>query len=778
MELLEWEDKLQIEQKDKFIIIFSRGKNNERNIERCEFSPFFYVGIDEDIPIDERIVNVEEWKNKTLYGERVKKVTVKNPYDIPHLRNLFYKTYEADIPFIWRYWIDRVKEVPLEILRKLYVDIETEDMPDTQLNNKPITCIGFFDNYTNIYHSILVNKSEIDVRVEQRSGHIIYYCPTEYSLLSKFIDLVHELDPDMLIAHNGDRFDFPVIVGRLMVLSVMGYGKMSPLGIVKRENLFGEWRTKVAGRILFDFLGTKTNYGIKGGIRGLLDGRDITVKDKDGEDRIVRIKRWSLAYLAQFVGMKKGEYEKVQCLEDMIKYNRQDVEIMVELDKFFNVTEYYHNMQTLIGCPYEATYFNTNMIDIFLLKRFPQFVFPTKPQREKGESLEPKIKGATVDDPVAGLYEKLYVIDQTSLYPTVVISSHMSPENVRADGDIKLGNGICFDSKNKGIIADAVEFLLEIRLKYKKMAKEEPDSHKAQMYGLISDGYKTLLVSFYGALLFKGFRLYDYKVAESIPYMGRVIKEHVRNICKNNGYDVVYGDTDSTFLVPNKYAVPIDTLVDIINKSFDEFSKNLGMPSHRFHIELDKVFSPIIVADVAKRYVGFLEKKGKKIFKSVGFEAVRRDTAKITEDIQETIFKMILNGNTKNDVVLYINSCKEDIKGGKYRLNELMLPKGFSKAFDKFKVDSPWVRAAEYSNKNLGTRFDQFSDLGIFYIKNVPEGKPYTDVVAIDSETEYIMKDFLIDWTTQIDKLIDHKVENIFRILKWEDTRQRTLGEF
>ncbi len=768
-----------IEAKDRFIVAFSRGENNERKIERFEgFRPYFYVGANEDIPADDRILNIEISNKKSLVGDTLKKITVKNPYDVPQMRNLYYKTYEADIPFVWRYWIDAVVNIPEENLRKLYLDIETADMPSTELNNQPITCIGFWDNYTGIFHTVLLNKDELEFRLEERPGHTIYHCPTEYYLLTKFVELIHSLDPDMIIAHNGDRFDFPVIVGRLMALSVMGYGKLSPLGIVKRDNAFGEWKTKVAGRILFDFLGTKTNFGIKGGIRGLLDGRDITVKGADGEDRIVRIKRWSLAYLAQFVKMKKGEYAKVQSNEDMIKYNRQDVEIMVELDKFFNVTEYYHNMQKLIGCPYEATYFNTNMIDIFLMKRYNNFVFPTKLAREKGDTTVEKIKGATVDDPIPGLYEKLYVVDQTSLYPTVVISANMSVETACEDGEIRLGNGVSFTTKKKGIIADAVEFLFEIRLKYKELAKKETDEHKAQMYGLISDGYKILLVSFYGALLFRGFRLYDYKVAESIPYMGRVIKEHVRGLCTKHGYKVIYGDTDSTFLVPGENAIAIEVLVDIINKSFDEFSKGLGMPTHRFNIELDKVFAPIIVSDAAKRYVGFLEKKGKRIFKSVGFESVRRDTAKITEDTQETIFKIILAGGNKADVMIFVNKIKDGIKSGKYPLSELYLPKGFSKPFDKFKVASPWVIGAQYSNKNLGTHFDQFSDIGIFYVKGVPEGKQFTDVVAIDVETEHIMKDYIIDWPIQIDKLIDSKVKRIIEMMGWEDLKQTNLFDF
>ncbi len=1158
-----------IEYANNHIIKFFRDSNDVRNIVKIstkEFPVYFYVGIDDEVPKDERILRVEDCTKKTLYGQAVKKIIVRNQFELKQVASSFYKTYEGDLPFVWRYWVDAVKEVPVERLRKLYLDIETEDMPDAQLNNKPITCIGFLDSYTGLYHTFIIDQTKIEFTIENRGDHIIYYCYSEYILLSKFVDMIHDLDPDMIIAHNGDRFDFPVIVGRLVALSIMGYGKMSPLGIVKRENYFGEWKTKIGGRILFDFLGSKSNHGIKGGIRGLLDGRDITIKGKDGEDRIVRIKRWSLAYLAQFVGMQKGKYNKVETVEEMIKYNRLDVAIMVELDKFFNVTEYYHNMQILIGSPYEATYFNTNMIDIFLLKRFPQFIFPSKPPRESFESDEEHIKGATVDEPVAGIYPVLNVVDQTSLYPTVVISAHMSPENVDPNGDIKLGNGVCFNSKNKGIIADAVEYLLEIRLKYKKLAKNEPDAYKAQMYGLLSDGYKTLLVSFYGALLYKGFRLYDYKVAESIPYMGRVIKEHVRKLVEANGYRVIAGDsvtresiipvqnelgeisfqtieslyittisingekeyyipynlktlsvdkdgkvswnkiksvmrhtttkkiynvsisnkwsvnvtedhslmgyanvvqmkklklpsnfietkpteigkpiksiaslkyiprtnissknypkelyefmglfigdgsfelnksgtncycvalsagkdsieisnkiltplqtmgyisrfyirengydiriygnnitaimdefriernkiipkwieyeslenissflrglfesdgsiskrnrtyiitftnirenfinkiqellwyvgipsgicvenntnkykgidsntytlrlnirnnmnyknsigfiterkqelindiisgnrkgsiedkdfdvvnhlkvsqieydnyvydlevenihtffangilvhnTDSSFLLPlSDDSLPIDKLVELINKSFDEFSKSLGMPTHRFNIELDKVFSPIIMSDVKKRYVGYITKNGKKIYKSVGFESVRRDAAPITEMMQEDVFKLILNGANRKVIEKYIEQLYKDIESKKYPMEMLGLPKGFSKDFNKFKVKSQWITGVEYANKSLGMTYDHFTEIQLFHIKQVPEGKEYTDVISLDVDHIDLINDFIIDWKVQLDKLIGSKVQNIYDMLKWIPSQQRTLGDF
>ncbi len=770
---------MQIEFKNPYIFTFSRDENNNRKIERIhtnEFQPYFYVKKGEEVPIDSRILKVEDATKKGIFGEDLIKIIAKDVYDVPKLRNSFFSTYEADFKFTDRFWIDRIKEIPRELLRKCYFDLETDDMPDTQMDNQPINCIGVWDNYTNKYYTFIINGEE---KTEERDGHIIYNCINEYMVLNKFIDHVKDFDYDMLIAHNADRFDFPVLIGRIQRLSVMNYGRMSSIGVVKRDNAFGEWKCFIGGRILFDFLGAKTNFGIKGGIRGMLDGRDITVKGPDGEDRIVRIKRWSLAYLAQFVGMQKGEYEKVQSLEDMIKYNKQDVAIMVKLDEFFNVSEYYHNMQILIGCAYSNTYFNTLMIDNFLLKRYSHIAFPTKPERGKFDNDE-TIKGADVTEPKQGLYEKLDIVDQTSLYPSAIVSWNMSPETVDPEGDLVVGNGIRFTSKKVGVIADAVKFLLEIRLKYKKLAKTEPDAYKAQMYDLLSNGYKTLLVSFYGALLYKGFRLYQHDVAESIPYIGRVIKvEHVKPICESHGYEIVLGDTDSSGLHPiTKTATDINKLVDILNESFNKFALDHGIKNHILHIELDKTYAPIIVSDVKKRYVGYLIKNGKKIYKATGFESVRRDTALITEMMQETVFKMILDGKNKKEVDAYIETLKIDIVSGKYPLQWLMLNKGFNKAFDKFKVDSLWVRGAKYSNTNLSTNFDQFSELGAFHVKGIPEGKPFTDVVCVDQDTLNILEGFIIDWDIQINKLIISKYENIKSMMGWEEFKQRTLGEF
>lgn len=763
--------------KHPYLITTSRDLTNHRVIEKIhinDFPAYFYVPKSCEVPGDSRILKIEDTHKKSIYGEEVKKIIVREMWDVPKLKQLFFKTFEADIRFNDRYFLDRVKEIPHENLRKCYFDLETNDFPTQMMDDEKITCIGFYDNYEDKYYSIVLSNKEL---IENRDKHIIYYFKTEEDVLNKFIDLVKEKDYDMLIAHNGSRFDYPVLIGRIQKLYLLNHGRMSITGVVKRDNYFGEWTCTIGNRILFDFLGAKTIFGTKGGIRGMLEGKDISIIE-NGEKKITRIKRWGLGSLAQFVGMKKGNIKNLKTEEDLIQYNKQDVKIMLELDNHFNVTEYYHNMSILIGCSFENTYFNTTMIDMFLLRRYSHMIFPTRPERARGESSE-KIKGATVDESIAGLYKLLFDLDQTSLYPSAIMSYNLSPEVIRENGDIIVGNGIRTLSSQKGILADAVEFLLSIRLKYKQLAKEEKDDKKAQEYSLLSDGYKILLVSFYGGLLFKSFRLYDFKLAEAIPFIGREIKEHVRKIIEQNGYKIVRGHTDSSFITPiREDPTEINILVNFINQSFDEFAFKRGIKKHNLHIELDKVYSPIILSSAKTRYVGYQIKNGEKIFKITGFEAVRADSPPITDKLQEDIFKIILNGGNRIDVENYVEALKTDIKDGKYSIIDIALPKGFSKKIDKYTTNTPWVRGLNYSNNNLKTKFDEHSDVAIVYVKGVPEGKDNTDVVSISIDDWDYIKDFIIDWEKMFEKAIDMKVEKIYEIMSWADLRQKTLEDF
>ena len=50
--------------------------------------------------------------------------------------------------------------------------------------------------------------------------------------------------------------------------------------------------------------------------------------------------------------------------------------------------------------------------------------------------------------------------------------------------------------------------------------------------------------------------------------------------------------------------------------------------------------------------------------------------------------------------------------------------------------------------------------------------------MAVDFESINLLNGFEIDYNIMFEKTIDSKVENIFEMLNWKDTTQKTLFEF
>ena len=100
-------------------------ENGEKKFELVEFQPYFYV--DEDSP-EPPMYNASkyitrdfsyvrgDWVN--LDKKPLKKVLVDSANDIREAKKIFGRTYEADVPFHFRYCVDELDEMPEYKLRK------------------------------------------------------------------------------------------------------------------------------------------------------------------------------------------------------------------------------------------------------------------------------------------------------------------------------------------------------------------------------------------------------------------------------------------------------------------------------------------------------------------------------------------------------------------------------------------------------------------------------------------------------------------------------------
>ena len=189
------------------IIIFGRDSNNKKymKIEKS-FMPYFYIPESCQVPEDYRITSIQ-MGFKGLTGdsnnptEPVKKITVNKSSEVINVRQLFPKTYEADIPFTQRYLIDVIGETPTYPLRTLYLDIETDDyggFPDTETADKTVISTSFFDSFTKKSYKLLYKPKECTKKIDND----IKVFNTETDLLLAIIGMIKNVDPDIISGWN------------------------------------------------------------------------------------------------------------------------------------------------------------------------------------------------------------------------------------------------------------------------------------------------------------------------------------------------------------------------------------------------------------------------------------------------------------------------------------------------------------------------------------------------------------------------------------------------
>ncbi|NMV11646.1 DNA polymerase II, partial [Vibrio parahaemolyticus] len=67
-----------------------------------------------------------------------------------------------------------------------------------------------------------------------------------------------------------------------------------------------------------------------------------------------------------------------------------------------------------------------------------------------------------------------------------------------------------------------------------------------------SQAIKIIMNSFYGVLGSSGCRFFDTRLASSITMRGHEIMKQTKVLIEEQGYQVIYGDTDSTFVSLNR----------------------------------------------------------------------------------------------------------------------------------------------------------------------------------------------------------------------------------
>ena len=546
-----------------------RGVENGRRYEhRDEFFPTLFVK------------SKKNTKYKTLNGEAVEAI---NPGTVRDCRD-FYKKYEdiegfeiyGNDRYIYQYISEKYPEDEIKFdiskIKLVTLDIEVaseQGFPDVESCSEEILAISIQDYTTK---QIITWGSK--PFKNNRKDVTYHHCPTEYDLLTNFINYWMKDVPDVITGWNIQLYDIPYICKRLdRILGEKLMKRFSPWGLVSQSEIHIMGRTHT----VFDVGGvTQLDY---------IDlYKKFTYKAQES---------YRLDYIAQVeLGQKKLDHSEYDTFKDFytkgwqkfIEYNIIDVELVDRLEDKMKLIELALTMAYDAKVNYNDVFYQVRMWDTiiynYLKKR--NIVIPPKNRSQKNE----KYAGAYVKEPIPGKYDWVVSFDLNSLYPHLIMQYNISPETlverrhpsasvegllsgeVQVSGDFAVcANGAQYRRDIHGFLPEIMQRIYDERTIYKKkmiQAKKDYESSPSDKlrkdiskFNNIQMARKIQLNSAYGAIGNQYFRYYNLANAEAITLSGQVsirwienkMNAYLNKLLKTEDYDyVIASDTDSIYL--------------------------------------------------------------------------------------------------------------------------------------------------------------------------------------------------------------------------------------
>jgi len=709
------------------VYLFLRDGNKLEIKKIDDFYPYFFVP-------------TKNGKYVSLSGKRLKKIVLGHPSEVREEREKYDETYESDVLYRNRFLIDRVDEIEETYLRIWYLDIEivSSSFADPNKANHPINIIGIYDDILDKYFSF-VYLDFLDEDVIDSKSWQIFLFNDERRMYRYFVKFMRKNLPDIVYSWNGDNYDFVYLFNRIGHSLIR---KISPLERIVSDKGWYE----LAGCSFLDMLKLYRYLTVGSGMR----------------------ESYALDYVAKYeLGYGKIDYEfkdkidDFEDLKDMLRYNRRDVKIMLELDTKISITQFFDNLRRKTKSTWDQVLMNSRMIDNFLLNYAKQISVVLPNRKKLDDSSGKKFKGAFVLEPKKGVSKWVVELDMTSLYPSIMYSMNISPETFIGE-EIECSNCIKIDryrfrKDRDSFLKEVIEYLFNERNRLKKeMKKHEYGSTEYVSLYNQQFAMKALINSLYGYFAFENSRFFDKRLASSVTYTARSIIRFVISLVEDMGYEVIYSDTDSIFVLSG-----LDNLDDCIelgyelkkkiNSSFDSFmKKEFNVDSHIFNIKFEKVYRRIIFLN-KKRYSGLLVwDNGQDVdeIEFVGLEVRRSDNPEFIKKLQSLILEKLLREDVSIDYIRefmqeYFNAIKEQ------DVESIGFPVGVNKDIESYKGNPIHVRAIKYSNKYLSMNITRGDRIRYIFIKKVPRGYPDTDVIAF---VDKIPDGFEIDYDRIIER--------------------------
>jgi len=456
---------------------------------------------------------------------------------------------------------------------------------------------------------------------------------------------------------------------------------------------------------------------------------------------------------------ESNEKEK---LDEICKYNLQDSKLTHDL--MLKVLDIAIEFSNLISMPLnDVTRMKFGkLVELFILKNayLENRVIERKPNnKEISERMYSKYEGAFVYQPKPGLYENVRVFDFRSLYPSIIIAHNIEPYSLSyqsGNNEINLPDKKVFFENKTSFLPNILKQIINQRIKVKNKLKNETEKINIKKLDGESYALKILANSFYGYMGFYGARWYSFDCARSITAYGRKYIENLIEKANKEKIKVIYGDTDSIFLINNSN---VDSFIKNINKTLPDPMELEDEGEYSSGIFLEKRNSS---AGAKKRYA-LLKKDGNLVIK--GLESKRGDWSKLSKESQLKILKSVLETKSIKSAEKIMKQIIEDIRNNKIDIDKFVLKNKLTRKLNDYKSIGPQVAAGRLMEKeNLVVEPGTIVE----YVVSNKKGKLIRDKVILsknakkeDIDKEYYIDKQLIAATYKIFELFNYKEEQL-----------------
>ncbi len=703
------------------ISLYGRLEDGRSFLCKVARKPYFFIKTSDEKAAKELLqATYEPTTKKTISGDLVSKITIANPKDVPTLRKLFVDNdiacYEADIRFTRRYFMDHQVLATIDIegeeQEHEFVDVAFTNpiITPCEADIKPIM-LSFdieTDSIASTVLSISLYNKNVSTILVVDNGNIpsrkdTIVLKTEKELLETFFSLVKEIDPDILVGWNVIDFDLAVILKRAKYFEIpFNLGRTPKASSLRIESsFFRDSQANLQGRIVLDGIHLLKSSFIKLDDYRLNTASKHFLKDTKLIEENDRFEIIGDAY-----------HNNINLFLD---YNLKDSVLVYDILEVSGVFDLTIARAKLTGLHMDRVKASIASFDSIYIRELNKrgYVAPTSRSGSSEEGL-----GGYVLSSKPGIYKNVLVLDFKSLYPSIMRTFNIDP--LSYVGELSEEEASSKESQEKYIISPnyaafsrkegILPAMLETLWNTREQARKE--GNELARYAI-----KILMNSMYGVLASENSRFHQRNLSNAITYFGQhLIKLTVKEL-ERQGYEVIYGDTDSVFVnVLTDDSQSADTIGKEIEKNLNSYFEKYITQTYKqksiLELEYEKLYVRFFMpktrgseGGAKKRYagqklVGWDKDIPQTKFDFTGLEFVRRDWTEVAKEFQLNLLDLIFSDKEADG---YIKSFVADIKSGKHN-NLLIYRKALRKDVASYvKTTPPHVKAARKMKEIDGT---------------------------------------------------------------------------